>query len=234
VGGNMKFDLDPPDPSDPVACSLRRTRAGGWRVLVAGSVHPGEARTVFEGAERVRRRGVHLGVVVAPRHLERLPEIEKNLAEAGGSAVRYSALESPLEASFLRAFKEGKTILVDRYGLLGRLYGGAELAFVGGSLVPVGGHNLLEPLRWGVPVLFGPHMESASEVRNAVVTRKLGREVREAESVSRILEEYLGDEAAMLKVHSDSEAFFAANHGATRRVLDSLRSVGALDRQRQA
>lgn len=231
VGGNMKFDLAPPDSADAAAASLRRTHAGGWRVLVAGSLHPQEARVVFEGARAVRQKGIHLGLVAAPRHLERMPEILSDLAGAGGAAVLYSDMASPREAAFLEAFRAGKTVVVDSYGILGRLYGGADVSFVGGSLVPVGGHNLLEPLRWGVPVLFGPHMQSAQQVRDEVLTRRLGRMVQDAGDFAETVAGYLENAELRQRVQREAEAFFAQNHGATRRMLDALRACGALDRR---
>ncbi len=224
VGGNMKFDLPPMPTSDPTQVSLRRARAGGWRVMVGGSVHPGEARMVFEGAKIINESGLKLGLVVAPRHLEKIEEIERELKETGGAPVRWSSLSPPLEASIMESFSAKKTIVVDRVGLLARLYGGSEVAFVGGSMVPVGGHNLLEPLRWGVPAIFGPYMTSAPDVKDEVLRRGLGLMVNGSDGLAKAALSYFNDEKTRERVKRDSESFFEDNRGA---LLKAVEAVGA-------
>lgn len=231
VGGNMKFDIPPMPSSDPAQVSLRRMRAGGWRVLVGGSVHPGEARIVFEGVRTIEESGLKLGLVVAPRHLEKIEEIERELRETGGTPVRWSALGEPLEVSIMESFRAGKTIIVDRVGLLSRLYGGAEVAFVGGSLVPVGGHNLLEPLRWGVPVLFGQYMNNSQDIRDEVLKRGLGSTVTGPVSFSDAALGYFADEEARNRIRKDAESFFEDNRGA---LLNAVEAVSQAIRSRSA
>lgn len=233
IGGNMKFDLPPPDTSDPLAVSLRRAKAGGWRVVVAGSVHPGEARTLFEGAALLREKGEKLGLVVAPRHLEKTPDIEQELARQGGRAVRWSELSKPVEAAIIQSFANGDAIMVDRVGMLARLYGGGEVAFVGGSLVPIGGHNLLEPLRWGVPVVFGPHMGNAADVRDEVLRRGLGTLVTGPESFSDAVSKYLNDEKLHARVKKDSDDFFEANRGALMMAVEAVADATARDAEKR-
>jgi 3-deoxy-D-manno-octulosonic-acid transferase len=229
VGGNLKFDLSAPDASDPIVRALRRTRAGGWRVLVAGSTHAGEEEALLEAARGEPLGGMKLGLVLAPRKLERLDEVAGTCARAGVAVRLWSELGEPLEGALLRAFGEGAAVLVDRYGLLGRLYGGGHAAFVGGSLVPVGGHNLLEPLNWGVPVVFGPHTENAREVAEAVLAEGAGTRVADGAGLASALGSYLTDEDARGAARSGAEALFARNRGATARVLAVLESVGALE-----
>lgn len=227
VGGNMKFDLPPPDSADPLAVALRRARAGGWRVLVLGSIHPGEAAALFKGAARLKASGIPLGLVAAPRHLERLKEIERELNDNFGEMVNFSELGKPLEASIIEAFKAGRAVMVDRVGLLSRLYGGAEAAFVGGSLVPVGGHNLLEPLRWGVPVLFGPYMTAAPDVTLEVLKRGLGTMTPNEEEFVRAAAAYFEDEGGRARIKKDAAEFFEANRGALITALNAVAAAGA-------
>jgi len=222
VGGNMKFDLPPPDGADAVAVSLRRAMAGGWRVFVGGSVHPGEASVVLEAAQKVTALGLPVGLVLAPRHLEKIPEIERELSEQGGKTIYWSNLAKPLEASIIKAFTEGAVIVVDRVGLLARLYGGAQAAFVGGSLVPVGGHNLLEPLRWGVPVLFGPYMTNSPDIREEVEKKGLGSLVTNADSLAEALTAYLKDEKLRKRIKKEAGSFFEGNRGALAMALEAI------------
>lgn len=228
LGGNLKYDLPAPDPSSPPARVLRRSQAAGWQVVVAGSTHPGEEEAVLSAAGELAARGLRVGLVMAPRHLERLSAVEAAVTAAGRAPRRWSTLHEPREAGILETFEAGQVLVVDGYGLLGSLYGGAQCAFVGGSLVPVGGHNLLEPLNWGVPVLFGPHTENAREVRDEVLRRALGAEVSDGEDLARALEAYLADEAARAAVRRGAAELFAANRGAVGRALDVLEAAGAL------
>jgi 3-deoxy-D-manno-octulosonic-acid transferase len=229
VAGNMKFDLPAPDTSDPLASMLRATASAGWRVFVAGSVHPVETLEVAKGAKAVLDRGAKVGLVIAPRHLEKLEQIEKEIKEAGfGTLVRWSALKEPREQSLLAAFEAGSPVIVDGFGLLGSLYGGATVSYVGGSLVNVGGHNLLEPLNWGVPVLFGPHMQNAAEIRDEIVRQGLGTEVGSAQVLSGKLLDYLGDDGATAEFATLADNFFKANRGAVHSALRALEQCGAL------
>ncbi len=229
VGGNLKFDLPEPDPADPVAGALRRCRAGGWRVVVAGSTHPGEEDAVLRAAARLEGRGHRVGVVIAPRHLERLAEVEAAAAAAGRGSQRWTGLGDPAEAGLLAAFGRGDVVVVDGYGLLSRLYGGAEAAFVGGTLVPVGGHNLLEPLNWGVPVAFGPHTHNAPEVADAVLGRDLGRAVDGPDGLAEAWAEALASPDRADRVARASRELFDANRGAADRAVAALARVGVLD-----
>lgn len=229
VGGNLKFDLPAPDAADPAVRALRRTRAGGWSVLVGGSTHEGEEEALVAALRGEEMRGLRTALVLAPRRLERLGDAERRLAAAGAVSRRWSELAEPLEGSLLQAFEEGRVILVDCYGLLGRLYGGAQAAFVGGSLVPVGGHNLLEPLNWGIPVVFGPHTENARETAAAVLAEGAGVRVGGAAGLAAALRACLADEGVRRAARSGAEGLFARNRGASARVLAVLDAVGALE-----
>jgi 3-deoxy-D-manno-octulosonic-acid transferase len=230
LGGNLKFDVPQPNPADPEVVALRRAKAGDWRVVLGGSTHPGEEEALLAAERTLEEQGLRIGLVLAPRHLERLQEVEATIRASGREACRWSELEAPLEAGILAAFDARQVILLDRYGLLSRLYGGAEVGFVGGSLVPVGGHNLLEPLVWGVPVVFGPHTANAREVRDEVLGRKLGTEVAAEADLSEALARYLRDPEAEASVRAGASRLFQENRGAVDRAVAALEALGALDR----
>lgn len=230
AGGNLKFDVAAPSPVDAEVAALRRARAGGWRVVIAGSTHSGEEEAVLRALAQIEEGGVRAALVLAPRHLERLEEAEAAIRAAGRAARRWSSLGQPLEPDILSAFERGDVILVDRYGLLGRLYGAAEVSFVGGTLVPVGGHNLLEPLRWGIPVVFGPHTANAREVRDEVLRRELGAEAADAGGLAEAWGHYLSSPAVASAVRAGAERLFQENRGAVERAVAALEILGALDR----
>ena len=144
VTGSLKED------AGAVVATLRFECPGP--VWVAGSTHPGEERLCVEVFQRVRRDFPDLSLVLAPRHLDRLDEVERLLGE---HFVLRSALGEVWNGS-------PAVLLVDTLGELAGFYGAAAVAFVGGTLEPIGGHNLREPAQVGVPVLFGPHFDSVN------------------------------------------------------------------------
>jgi len=121
------------------------------RLIIAGSTHPEEEKIILSVFMRLKEETKGLVLLLAPRHLSRLSEIEEILS---GFNLSY------IKKSLIRKDKVAEIILLDTMGELEKLYSIAELAFVGGSLIPVGGHNILEPASYGIPVLFGPHIEN--------------------------------------------------------------------------
>lgn len=158
VTGNLKTEL-PPDYAG--ADSLWRRLlglTGDEPVWIAGSTHRGEDEIVLDAFVRLRARHPSLVLVLAPRHPERVPEVERLIRARGLATVRRTALpQSPGERS---------VILLDTVGELAQLYQVASVVFVGGSLVPQGGHNVLEPALRHKPVLVGPH---TANFRDSVV-----------------------------------------------------------------
>ena len=143
---NLKFDaMRPPDPER--ACAIRASlRCGERPVFIAGSVREGEERMVVDAIHSVKNQIPGIFSIIAPRHAERIPLIV-DLAETAGLVW---GLRSRAGAEDL--------LVIDTVGELFDLYGAAQVAFVGGSLVDLGGQNILEPLVWGIPTIHGPHM----------------------------------------------------------------------------
>lgn len=147
VTGNVKLDTP---PADPAAGALARIFSSGRPLLVAGSTHAGEEAAALDAWRAASGVAPALRLAIAPRHLARIPEIDALLESRGVRAAKRSTLESAPP-------DDVRVIVLDTIGELVALYAFAEVAFVGGSLVPVGGHNVLEPARHGVPVIVGPH-----------------------------------------------------------------------------
>ena len=149
---------------DPTWQRLLRCDPG--RLLwIAGSTHHGEEAAVLDAYQRLKPRFGRLGLLVAPRHPERADEVERLVRDRGLRAVRRTAFG---------AAEDGEAVIIlDTVGELAGLYGLADVVFVGGSLVPTGGHNMLEPAQRRKPVLFGPHTsnfrESAELLRSAAI-----------------------------------------------------------------
>ncbi|GAB4250380.1 3-deoxy-D-manno-octulosonic acid transferase [Deferrisoma sp.] len=221
VGGNLKFDLAEPDPDHPGTRALLGAREAGWAVVVAGSTHPGEVGPLARAVAALGEGGLRPGFVVAPRHLERIAAAEEDLRAAGFRPVRWAAFEASGRPA-ADAFAAGEALVVDRMGWLSHLYGGASAAFVGGTLVPVGGHNPLEALVWGVPVIVGPHTGNIRDLLAELRPEGLCAEVDGPAGLGGALARLLADADGAARVREAARALFARNRGATARALEAV------------
>jgi 3-deoxy-D-manno-octulosonic-acid transferase len=144
-----------PLPADPAALAALRAAIGGRPVLLAASTHPGEEEAVLAAHRALAPAIPDLLSVIVPRHPERGPAVAEAARQAGFGVARRAAGEAPGQG--IGAF------VADTLGELGLFYRLAGVALVGGSLVPRGGQNPLEPARLGCPILFGPHMANFAE-----------------------------------------------------------------------
>jgi 3-deoxy-D-manno-octulosonic-acid transferase len=187
VSGNMKHDLPGAGEASPEArAAFAELGWGGAPVFVAGSTHPGEELAVLGAFRAARTVEPRLKLVLAPRHLERAGDAAAKLGEAKVSFCRWSARESGRDA-----------VLVDTMGVLGQLYALGSVAFVGGTLVPVGGHNLLEPALAGVPVLFGPHFLAQAESARLLESAGAGFCAADGGRLTALLKDLLADPARL-------------------------------------
>lgn len=136
-------------------------------ILVFGSTHAGEEEIALRVYEKLRLEFVNLKLLLAPRHIERLPEIQALLQTQNFSFAKRSETGA----------KKSAIVLLDTVGELSEIYAAADVAFVGGSLIPRGGHNVLEPILRGVPVLFGSHMANFRAHAELIKNHALGDEV---------------------------------------------------------
>jgi len=168
VTGNLKFDVGTNILFDSVDANLQNNKL----IFVAGSTHRGEERIILDVYGEVRKSYPHLVLILAPRHVQRVGEVEKLLNSKSLEFTRRSELSSPFQADNLK-----QIVLLDTVGELNRFYALAKVVFVGGSLIPVGGHNILEPASLGKGVLFGPYMDNFKEIAQSFVLRGAGRVV---------------------------------------------------------
>ena len=157
IAGNLKFDIDTGADTAAQAASLRRTIAAGRPVWIAASTHEGEEEQVLDAFDRVRRSLADCLLIIAPRHPERFDKVYHLCVRRGLEVARRSAAAG-IEA------RDTDVYLLDTLGELPLFYACADAAFVGGSLAPVGGHNVLEPAALGVPLVSGQHTANFREV----------------------------------------------------------------------
>ncbi|HWF62325.1 MAG TPA: 3-deoxy-D-manno-octulosonic acid transferase [Nitrospira sp.] len=211
VTGNIKFDQPLPDiRSDE---SLRRSFGIDEReqLILAGSTHPGEEELLVSAYRRVVKTYPSTVLMVAPRHIERAERVEATLREAGMVVQRRSRIWEKQSGP--------RVVILDTRGELSRAYREAVVAFVGGTLVPVGGHNLLEPAVWGTPVMFGPHTDHCAEVATLLSEAGGGRRVAGVEDLVASLEEWLGQPEIRYRVGQAARQAVLNNQGALTRSL---------------
>ncbi|MDX1764788.1 MAG: 3-deoxy-D-manno-octulosonic acid transferase [bacterium] len=208
--GNIKFDrqIHPLAPED-----IKKTRAdyglpATGPVLIAGSTHRGEESALIDTFVKLGEEFKDLSLILAPRHPERVKEVETLLQEKG---LDYQKRSRPAGGK--------RVLLLDTVGELARLYGVGTVAFVGGSLVPTGGHNILEPAVYGVPVVFGPHMENFPEISAVMEERRGGIQVSDGQELAAVLGRLLGNGEERESLGQAGMAVMQENQGSLEKNL---------------
>lgn len=217
VAGNLKFDAPaPPAPPAPLA----RLLGDGRPVWVAGSTVEGEEAAVLAAFGQARRRCPDLSLVLVPRHPERFDLVPPLVEAAGFRCLRRSQLGTeptgPVEV-----------VLLDSLGELAGVYALATVVFVGGSLVPAGGHNVLEVAAAGKPILVGPHMENFQEIADQFRSEGALLQVGSAEALGVAVTDLLTDGARRQMLGEAGRALLARNRGALTATLDALEELFA-------
>jgi len=233
--GNLKYDVRAPKASK--VAELIKEAAGGRPIVVAGSTAGALAKGDLSEDEMLIQAWEHLPrstpdwaagrevpplLVLAPRHPERFEEVRR-----AACAVAAESCASRMLAGTQSAFGFG-IITIDTIGDLAAVYGVADVAFVGGSLVPRGGHNPLEPAQFGVPVVMGRSWENFRDIVGKMQEEYALRGVRDKDDLERVLVELLTDRAAARAMGERGRKVFEAQSGATGRAVEAL--VGLVKR----
>jgi 3-deoxy-D-manno-octulosonic-acid transferase len=226
VTGSLKFDSleSSPVPGRGRERVLRFFRMPPGRpVIIAGSTLKGEEEPVIRAFNRVRASGVNALLVIAARHPERFDEVERLCRHEGLTVVRRSEL--PIDAE-----PRADAVVLDTIGELAQLYQIATVVFVGGSLVPAGGHNILEPAWYGKPVVFGPHMQNFGEIAETFLSNGAAIQVRTAGELEETMLSLIGDPVRRARVGAAARALVESNRGARDRTLAVIRDLLPPDR----
>ena len=217
VTGNIKYDAA---PAAPFADSARLSSAAAGRpILVAGSTGPGEEEILLEAWTGLDPRPF---LAIAPRRPERFDEVARLLESKGFAVIRRSSPDVPTNHKSQITNHKSSIYLLDTVGELASLYGEADIAFLGGSLVPTGGHNPIEAWAQGVAVLVGPHTENFREIMEAGARRGILERVAGARELASALESALRNPAAVESRGASARAFVAASRGAAEATADSV------------
>jgi len=211
VVGNLKYDIEVGADTVRDGLALRSRNFGVRPVWVAGSTHEGEEQQVLAAHARVRARHATALLLLVPRHPQRFDAVATLLTRAQVPFVRRST-GAPIRA-------EDSVLLVDTVGELLTFYAAADVAFVGGSLAPVGGHNLLEPAALGVPVLTGPSDFNGRDSAALLLEVGAARRVTDAAELGEAVDSLLADGAARLAQGAAGREAVASNRGSVARLL---------------
>ncbi len=217
VGGNLKFDV--PRPARP---SFLDALAPDGPVIVAGSTMEGEDAILVEALGALRREFPRTLLVLAPRHPERFERVAALLEASRLRFLRRSAVPG---TNHFAATNRPDVLLLDTVGELAGTYAAATLAFVGGSLVPAGGHNPIEPALWGKPILFGPSMENFRQMAQAFQQAGAALEVRDPAELARRLAELLRNPEQRAAMGRAALALVEANRGAAGRAAEKVAEI---------
>jgi 3-deoxy-D-manno-octulosonic-acid transferase len=220
VTGDLKIDIE--GDCRPLASDLEYALAG-LPLFVAGSTHAGEEAAALAAFDAVEEAGGKAVLALVPRHLERVAEVEALCIRAGRTTRRRSRLEGGRLVA-------GEVLLVDSFGELASLYSAAEVAFVGGSMIPIGGHNILEPVFAGCPVIYGRHHENIQHAVALLSDSGAGCQVDDAKNLARAVVDRLGDAASARAAAERGRRVLLAHKGAAARseaLIDSVLQAAA-------
>ena len=215
MSGNLKFEIAAPKESNLTA-DLRHAIPASAPVLVCGSTVDGEEPILLRAFKQILRQSPQAAMVLAPRHPERFESVAQLVAASGMSFWRRSGWRgAPLA---------GGVFLLDSIGELASLYSLATVAFVGGSLVPRGGHNILEPAQFGKAIVVGPHTENFREIIQIFLSEG-AVEIATGENLGETLLRLLQDISLRERLGHNARGVMQANQGSTARTLEALEAL---------
>jgi 3-deoxy-D-manno-octulosonic-acid transferase len=214
VTGNLKFDVAIPAEQRLRAAELRERFGANRPVLVLASTRDGEEALLLDALARATALPATTLIVIVPRHPQRFEAVAAILTERRLPFVRRSSERKvPVDC---------RIVLGDSLGELLAYYGAADVAFVAGSLLPLGGQNLIEPIAAGVATLIGPHTFNFAQASSDAVAANAALRVRDADDVFASASRLLVDDAARKELVANAQSFIAAHRGATERLAQWL------------
>ncbi|MEJ2007300.1 MAG: 3-deoxy-D-manno-octulosonic acid transferase [Acidobacteriota bacterium] len=222
ITGNLKFDGRPPEfGSFGVKMKEILARANRSPVFVAGSTMRGEEALVLQAWQTIHKTHPHAFMILAPRHPARFDEVAGLLQTQHLSYIRRTGL-SPANGEMLRRFGSAEILLLDTIGELAETFGLADIVFVGGSLVPTGGHNVVEPAFWGKPIIFGPHMTNFRDVASLFLRARGSVQVSDSNGLADAVLRLLANPAEAQALGERAKGVVNQQAGAALRVLSQM------------
>lgn len=214
VTGSIKFDIELPAGLAERGRAFRAQTFGDRPVWVAASTHDREEQKVLDAHRRVQEKHPDALLVLVPRHPERFAEVGELVTKLGFNCVSRTGGQA--------CNAETEVFLGDTMGELPLFYAASDVAFVGGSLVKIGGHNLLEPAALGLPIVSGPHVFNAQEIADMFADLGACRIVDSPAELANAISELLGNKTLAAELGSQGRELLKQNRGALARLLGLL------------
>jgi len=214
VVGNIKFDFGYPPDMEAIGCELRKLLGVDRPVWVAGSTHGGEEELLIDAHAQIRQRFPDALMVLVPRHPPRFAEVAALLRLRGVPFVTRTSKQSVAPGT--------EVYLLDTLGELPAFYSAGDLAFVGGSLVPIGGHNLLEPAALSLPIVAGPHNFNSADIAQMLVEHGAVRIVHDAAQLAAEVAGLFADPATRAAMGANGRKAMDGSRGAVARLMKFL------------
>jgi len=213
IMGNFKFDIDLNEE-----LPLNWLTGISGKILLAASTHEGEEGMLLEAFKLIQKELQGTKLILAPRHPERFNETAGLIEKHGLSYIRRSSLNGKEMAGN----SDADIILLDTLGELSRVFSRASVAFIGGSLVPRGGHNVMEPAYWSKPIIFGPHMDNFP-IAGEFLKKTAAVEVRNAKDIAATVISLLRDNNKAAELGRHARAIVDNNTGAVKKAVELIR-----------
>jgi 3-deoxy-D-manno-octulosonic-acid transferase len=214
VTGNMKFDMPIPDGAVAEGAAMREHWGARRPVWIAASTHEGEELAVLEAHLQVLKRLPDALLLLAPRHPERFRVVEHAVSSLGFSVATRSVDGVPSTAH--------QVCVIDAMGQLMPFFAGSDAAFVGGSLVPIGGHNVLEPAALSVPVLVGPYTFNFEEITASLLQQGGAARVANVDRLGPEMLQLLLDADRRERMGQAAQQVFERERGAVQRIMQLI------------
>jgi 3-deoxy-D-manno-octulosonic-acid transferase len=211
VMGNFKFDIDAGNEDAPEWLS----NING-HIFIAGSTHRGEDEIILDAFKDLNRTFPGLRLIIAPRHPERFDEVEELVRGYGLKLIRRTEITGS-------ETRNASVILLDTVGELSRAFSVSDITFMGGSLLPYGGHNILEPAYWSNPIIFGPHMENFP-FHTDFLDNSAAVQVRDSSDIIKAVTGLLNDPEGAKEMGKKARAIVEKNAGAVEKAVRLVRS----------
>ena len=225
LAGNLKFDAEPPRAGGfSHLVGKAAAAAGRGPIMIAASTMPGEEPMVLSAWGKIRAHHPQALLILAPRHPARFGEVARILANSGCSHIPRTHLASQ-EAEVTSQLAAPEILLLDSIGELAGILELADVVFIGGSLVPTGGHNILEAAYWAKPVIFGPHMENFQDMARLFLEANACIQVQDAAGLAESVLKLFGNRASAEQLGERGKQVLEKQRGATARALEKIQRL---------
>jgi 3-deoxy-D-manno-octulosonic-acid transferase len=215
IAGNIKFEVNLPASLKEVAEVIRREWGTDRTIWVVGSTHEKEEELILKSYQSLKVKHPELLLVLVPRHPERFDNVSRLIRRSQLNFVRRSKHNGMLPGNI-------DVFLGDTMGELPVFYAAGDIAFVGGSLVPIGGHNILEPCALGKPVIFGPHMHNFEEISQIAIQRQAGIKVKDEVELISVIHQLINNSEYRYQCGENGLQMIRDNQGSLNRSLEIL------------